>query len=133
MRAALAAVLMVMAVLGVAVPLLRPVFPSRQLTELVRDPTCANPVVVSAGYHEPSLVFLAGTRTRLVDGATAAEILNQGGCRFAIIESRQARAFAQRAGLIGLRYSLRGKLDNNFNFNGGRTIAFTIYRSEPQR
>jgi 4-amino-4-deoxy-L-arabinose transferase-like glycosyltransferase len=132
-RAAAATVLMIVAVLGVAVPLLRPVFPSRQLAEMVNDPTCANPVVASAGYHEPSLVFLAGTRTRLVDGPTAAEILKQGSCRFAIIETRHDRAFAQRAEAIGLRYSLRGKLDNYFNFNGGRTIGFAIYRSDPQR
>jgi 4-amino-4-deoxy-L-arabinose transferase-like glycosyltransferase len=132
-RAAAACVLMIVAVLGVAVPLMRPVFPSRQLAEMVNDPTCANPVVASAGYHEPSLVFLAGTRTRLVDGPTAAEILKQGSCRFAIIETRHDRAFAQRAEAIGLRYSLRGKLDNYFNFNGGRTIGFAIYRSDPQR
>jgi 4-amino-4-deoxy-L-arabinose transferase-like glycosyltransferase len=132
-RAAAAAVLMIVAVLGVAVPLLRPVFPSRQLAEMVNDPACANPVVAAAGYHEPSLVFLAGTRTRLVDGPTAAEILKQGSCRFAIIETRHDRAFAQRAEAIGLRYSLRGKLDNYFNFNGGRAIGFAVYRSDPQR
>ena len=132
-RAAAAAVLMIVAVLGVAVPLMRPIFPSRQLAEMVNEPLCANPVVASAGYHEPSLVFLAGTRTRLVDGATAAEILKQGSCRFAIIETRHDRAFAQRAEAIGLRYSLRGKLDNYFNFNGGRTIGFAVYRSDPQR
>jgi 4-amino-4-deoxy-L-arabinose transferase-like glycosyltransferase len=132
-RAAAAAVLMIVAVLGVAVPLMRPIFPSRQLAEMVNEPGCANPVVASAGYHEPSLVFLAGTRTRLVDGPTAAEILKQGGCRFAIIETRHDRAFAQRAEAIGLRYSLRGKLDNYFNFNGGRAIGFAVYRSDPQR
>ncbi len=75
-RAAAACVLMIVAVLGVAVPLMRPVFPSRQLAEMVNDPTCANPVV---------------------------------------------------------GYSLRGKLDNYFNFNGGRTIGFAVYRSDPQR
>jgi 4-amino-4-deoxy-L-arabinose transferase-like glycosyltransferase len=131
-RAAAAAVLMIVAVLGVAVPLMRPIFPSRQLAEMINEPGCPYPVVASAGYHEPSLVFLAGTRTRLVDGATAAEILRQGACRFAIIEQRHERAFAQRAETIGLRYSLRGKLDNQFNFNGGRAIAFAIYRSDPR-
>jgi hypothetical protein len=78
-------------------------------------------------------VFLAGTRTRLVDGPTAAEILKQGSCRFAIIETRHDRAFAQRAEAIGLRYSLRGKLDNYFNFNGGRAIGFAVYWSDPRR
>jgi hypothetical protein len=89
--------------------------------------------VASAGYHEPSLVFLAGTRTRLTDGTGAAEILRQGECRIAIIEARQERAFAQRAERLGLRYSLRGRLDNGFNINGGRAIHFAIYRSEPQQ
>ncbi len=131
-RANIAAICVYIAVLGVAIPLMRPVFPSRQVAEAMADPGCADPVVAAAGFHEPSLVFLIGTRTRLVDGPTAAEILKQGGCRFAVIESRQERAFAQRAQLIGLRYSRGARLDGMFNMNGGRAIVLTIYRSEPQ-
>jgi 4-amino-4-deoxy-L-arabinose transferase-like glycosyltransferase len=131
-RASIAALFLYIAVFGVVVPLMRPIFPSRQLAELVSAAGCRDPLVVSAGYHEPSLVFLAGTRTRLVDGAVAADILGQGDCRIAIIESRHERAFAQRAERIGLRYSLRGRLDNSFNTNGGRQVAFAIYRSEQQ-
>jgi 4-amino-4-deoxy-L-arabinose transferase-like glycosyltransferase len=130
-RASIASLLVMVAVLGVAVPLMRPIFPSRQLAELVSLAGCRNPVVAAAGYHEPSLVFLVGTRVRLVDGAAAAEILRQGECRVAIIESRQERAFAQRAERNGLRYSLRGRLENGFNINGGRATSFAIYRSEP--
>jgi len=132
-RASIAALCMYIGVLGVAVPLMRPIFPSRSLTELIANSGCVNPVVASAGFHEPSLVFLAGTRTRLVDGASAAEVLRQGDCRLAVIESRHDRAFAQRAERIGLRYSLRGRLDNSFNINGGKPISFAIYRSEPQQ
>jgi 4-amino-4-deoxy-L-arabinose transferase-like glycosyltransferase len=132
-RASIAALFLFVAALGVGVPLLRPVFPSRGLAELIASTGCRNPVVASAGFHEPSLVFLAGTRTRLVDGAVAAEILRQGECRVAVIESRHQRAFAQRAERIGLRYSLRGELENSFNINGGRSITFSIYRSEPQQ
>ena len=131
-RATIGAQFMLIAVFGVALPLMRPVFPSRSLAEMISVSGCRNPIVAAAGYHEPSLVFLAGTRTRLVDGATAAEILRGGDCRLAIIESRQDRAFAQRAERNGLRYSLRGRLDNSFNINGGRPISFAIYRSEAQ-
>jgi 4-amino-4-deoxy-L-arabinose transferase-like glycosyltransferase len=130
-RASIAAQLTIIVVLGVAMPLMRPIFPSGQLAEMVSAAGCRNPVVAAAGYHEPSLVFLVGTRTRLVDGAAAAEILRQGDCRLAIIESRQERAFAQRAERNGLRYSLRGRLEG-FNTNGGRAANFAIYRSEPQ-
>jgi hypothetical protein len=76
-------------------------------------------------------VFLLGTRTRLVDGSSAAEILRGGGCRFAIVESRQERAFAQRAEQIGLRYRLGRRLEGGFNINGGRQVSFAIYRAEP--
>ena len=130
-RASLAALFSMIAVLGVAVPLMRPIFPSRQLAELVQLSGCRDPVIAAAGYHEPSLVFLVGTQIRLVDGVGAAEILRQGDCRVAIVESRQERAFAQRAERIGLHYSLRGRLDGSFNTNGGRTANFAIYRSEP--
>jgi 4-amino-4-deoxy-L-arabinose transferase-like glycosyltransferase len=133
LRACLASLLMVFAVLGVAVPLMRPVFPSPALIDFVHDSDCPNPLIAAAGYHEPSLVFLLGTRTRLVDGSTAADVLRGGECRYAIIESRQDRAFAQRAELIGLRYRLRGRLENSFNFNGGRPVSFAIYRTDPQR
>lgn len=132
LRACVAMLFMGIATFGVAIPLMRPIFPSRSLAEFVRDPGCANPVIASAGFHEPSLVFLLGTRTRLTDGASAADILRQGECRIAIIESRHDRSFAQRAEAIGLRYRLRARVENHFNFNGGRAINFAIYQSEPQ-
>ena len=132
LRAAAGTLFMIVAVLGVAIPLMRPVFPSAALAEIIRGVDCRNPVIAAAGFHEPSLVFLIGTRTRLVDGSSAAEILRGGDCRFAIIELRQERAFAQRAEQIGLRYRLAARrLDGYFNINGGRQVSFAIYRAEP--
>jgi 4-amino-4-deoxy-L-arabinose transferase-like glycosyltransferase len=131
LRAVVGTLCMIFAVLGVAVPLLRPVFPSAALAELIEGANCRNPVVAAAGFHEPSLVFLIGTRTRLVDGSSAAEILRGADCRFAIIEARQERAFAQRAEQIGLRYRLGRRLEGYFNTNGGRSVSFAIYQAEP--
>jgi len=111
--------------------LMRPVFPSAALAEIVRGIDCRNPLIAAVGFHEPSLVFLVGTHTRLVDGSSAAEILRGGDCRFAIVEARQERAFAQRAEQIGLRYRLGRRLDGGFNLNGGRQVSFAIYRAEP--
>jgi 4-amino-4-deoxy-L-arabinose transferase-like glycosyltransferase len=130
-RAAIGAQLAGIALFGVLIPLMRPMFPSPTLAEWLKEDGCTDPVVVAAGYHEPSLVFLVGTQTRLLDGTRAAEALKGGGCRFALIESRHERAFGQRADLIGLRYSLRGRLENVINTNGGRGISIAIYRSEP--
>jgi 4-amino-4-deoxy-L-arabinose transferase-like glycosyltransferase len=130
LRAVIGTLCMGFAVLGVAIPLMRPVFPSAELAEIVRNIDCRNPVIAAAGFHEPSLVFLIGTHTRLVDGSSAAEILRGGDCRFAIIEARQERAFAQRAEQIGLRYRLGRRLEGGFNLNGGRQVTFAIYRAE---
>jgi 4-amino-4-deoxy-L-arabinose transferase-like glycosyltransferase len=131
LRAAAGTLCMIFAVLGVAVPLMRPVFPSEALAEIVRGIDCRNPVIAAVGFHEPSLVFLIGTRTRLVDASSAAEILRGGDCRFAIVEARHERAFAQRAEQIGLRYRLGRRLDGGFNISGGRQVSFAIYRAEP--
>jgi len=130
LRAVVGALCMIIAVLGVAIPLLRPVFPSAALAEIVGNVGCRNPVIAAAGFHEPSLVFLIGTHTRLVDGSSAAEVLRGGDCRFAIVESRQERAFAQRAEQIGLRYRLGRRVEGGFNINGGRSVSFAIYQAE---
>jgi hypothetical protein len=99
------------------------------IAESLRGGGCERPQLAAAGYHEPSLVFLAGTSTALVDGAAGADFLKQGGCRFAAIESRHERSFALRAEALGLRYSLLQSIDA-INFNGGRRITISIYQAE---
>src|SRR3954451_9512010 len=55
LRASLGMLLMIIATLGVAVPLMRPIFSSAALTDFVRDADCRDPMVAAAGFHEPSL------------------------------------------------------------------------------
>jgi 4-amino-4-deoxy-L-arabinose transferase-like glycosyltransferase len=126
-KATIAAHLMGVATFGVTVPLLRPLFPSVTLANLIKGAGCPDPAVAAAGYHEPSLVFLAGTNTRLADGASAADFLQAGGCRLALVEQRHERAFAARAEAIGLRYTL-WRREEAINYNGGRQISIAIYR-----
>lgn len=54
---------------------------------------CADSRLISAGYHEPSLVFLVGTDTMLTDGATAAAELGKDACAVALISDDQLEAF----------------------------------------
>jgi len=49
------------------------------MARIVRDANCGPAQVVTAGYQEPSLVFLIGTDTGMVDGTDAAEFLRPGG------------------------------------------------------
>lgn len=119
-------------VYGVVVPSLTPLFPSVTLAKVLRSVECHAPQAAAAGYHEPSLVFMIGTSTLLTDGSGAADFLKQGSCRFALIESRQERAFAQRAEAIGLRYDMAQRVDG-YNFSQGRQISIAVFRSEGTR
>jgi 4-amino-4-deoxy-L-arabinose transferase-like glycosyltransferase len=129
LRAAAASILMAIALYGLIFPSTTTLFPSVMLAEAQQETECANPVAASAGYHEPSLVFLAGTQTRLVTAAEAADFLGQGGCRFAFIDTRQERSFARRAEAIGLRYT-QGPRIEAFNVSRGRAVTIAVFRSE---
>ncbi|MEA2974870.1 MAG: hypothetical protein QOF19_390 [Alphaproteobacteria bacterium] len=131
LRAAGASILVAVALYGIIVPSLGPLFPSVALAGIQRDASCSQPIAASAGYEEPSLVFLAGTSTLLVDAANAAEFLRQGGCRFAFIDARLERSFAQRAEAIGLRYAPGPRIDA-YNISGARAVTIAVYRSEEQ-
>jgi len=103
-------------------------FPSATLSRLLGSDACEYKVIASAGYHEPSLVFLLGTSIRLTDGGGAAEALRDGPCRFALIESREQRAFVQRAEAIGLLYASVVRVDG-VNISNGRPLSIAVYRS----
>lgn len=128
LRAAAASVLMGLAIYGVVLPSLTPFFPSVALAKILRSADCAEPVAASAGYQEPSLVFLAGTQTVLTDTAGAADFLRRGGCRFAFIDTRLERSFAQRAEAIGLRYQRVSDVEG-FNMSNGRKISITVFQA----
>jgi 4-amino-4-deoxy-L-arabinose transferase-like glycosyltransferase len=128
LRAIASAILIAFAVLGVIVPSLGQLFPSATLARIMSESRCADPVAASAGYQEPSLIFLAGTSTRLTDGAGAADFLSGGECRFAFIEARHERSFVQRADAIGLRYAPGPRIDA-INISSARPITIAVYRS----
>ena len=111
------------------VPSLGTVFPSAALARMLREAGCRPAMVASAGYQEPSLVFMVGTETAMVDGTDAAEFLRAGGCRFALVESRHERAFLRRADAIGLRYAQPQRFEG-YNYSVGRAVSIAIYRAE---
>jgi 4-amino-4-deoxy-L-arabinose transferase-like glycosyltransferase len=132
LRAMAASILILIALFGIVLPSLSALFPSLTLARTLRASGCDNPIAAAAGYHEPSLVYLAGTSTKLVDGAAAADFLRAGGCRFAFVESRQERGFLRRADAIGLRYSPGARIEA-YNYNAGRWVSIAVYRAEGGR
>jgi hypothetical protein len=113
----------------VVVPALTPLFPSAEIARALRNVACVGPKAAAAGFHEPSLVFMTGTSTILTDGSGAADFLGQGSCRFALVEQRSERGFAQRAEAIGLRYDVAARIEG-YNISQGRAISIAIFRSE---
>ncbi len=129
LRASAGSIMLSVAAYGATFPAIRTLFPSVALANFVYAGNCPDPGVVTAGFHEPSLVFLIRTNVTPGVGSSAADFLAGGPCRFAIVDSRQERAFVQRADAIGLRYSLGPRVEG-FNINGGQAITIATYRSE---
>ncbi|MGB0499045.1 MAG: ArnT family glycosyltransferase [Rubricella sp.] len=114
---------------GVTLPRLETLFPSPAIASFdARLDICAPHPVVSAGYHEPSLVFLAGTDTELVDLDRAAERLATGGpgIRVWLDTSRRGHTPEALAALVGAELSVIGAIDG-LNYNrGDRTTILAI-------
>jgi 4-amino-4-deoxy-L-arabinose transferase-like glycosyltransferase len=128
LRAVGAAILTAIATFGLIIPSLGQLFPSATLARILRESGCAQPEAAAVGYQEPSLVFLAGTATRLADAAGAAEFLRGGDCRFAFVEAREERSFAQHAEALGVRYRAGPRIDA-INISTGRPITIAVFRS----
>jgi 4-amino-4-deoxy-L-arabinose transferase-like glycosyltransferase len=68
----------------------------RVVNAVTRTSNCPQPKIAAAGFYEPSLVFLAGTDTNLTTADGAADFLQKGGCRVAIVEAREEAPFLAR-------------------------------------
>src|SRR5262249_37610624 len=128
LRGVAAAILMAIAIFSLIIPSLGQLFPSPTLARILNESGCTQPQAAAVGYQEPSLIFLTGTATRLVDVASAAEFISGGECRFAFVEASQERSFGQRAEAIGLRYRSGARVDA-INISSGRPITIAVFRS----
>src|SRR5690242_3792419 len=129
LNAVVASLFLSFATYGAVAPALTRLFPSPEVARALRNVTCVGPKIASAGFHEPSLVFMTDTSTLLTDGSRAADFLGQGSCRFALVEARSERNFVARAEAIGLRYNVLTRIDG-YNFSQGKSISISIFRSE---
>lgn len=123
-----AAAVLYAAAFGRALPQAHAPWPSRWAAEqfLAYRP-CATGTLASAGFSEPSLVFLAGTATELTRGAGAAAHLRADpACNLALVEGREADAFA--AALEGTAVQALATTQA-LNYNNGRKLSLTLYQA----
>ena len=129
--AALVAPVLYLSVHGTIFPELRNIWLSNQMADAVeRNKPCESVEVASVGYSEPSLVFLMGTDTLLIDRdktADAAGFLIEAGCRMTIVEKRKDADFMAA---IGDKNTLIERVEevSGFKLNGGKWQSFSIYR-----
>lgn len=123
----LAAITVFTAIYAIGMPALPTLWPSPRLAEAARSMSCPEPLYATAGYREPSLVFLVGTTLEMTDGAGAADFLAKGPCRMAFVDKRDEAAFQARATEIGLTPSLTTRV-GGINLNGGRELDIGVYR-----
>ena len=121
--------LLIVPAFSLILPSLNGVWISRDVARIVaRLPHRVPRELVSVGYHEPSLVFLLGTKTRLVDTPEDAVKALQQGASLALIEETERQRFETiaRAGGVTLVpvTTLRG-----FNYSKGKWLRLTLFRT----
>ncbi|SIS48773.1 ArnT family glycosyltransferase [Insolitispirillum peregrinum] len=84
--------------------------------------------VASAGYHEPSLVFLLGTHTLLTDGEGAAHLLAEKPGSAAVVEAHQLDGFRAGITTAGLAPRLiEGEVVRGFNYSRGKPVEMHLF------
>lgn len=85
--------------------------------------------LAAAGFHEPSMVFLQGTQTKLVDGSTAARFLLDTPHASAVIESEAEADFDKTLADAHRSAKLIGSAEG-FNYSRGRPAHLKVWQLE---
>lgn len=102
---------------------------SPRLAAAAESVACEDKRLATAGYREPSLVFLTRTDLTMTDGQGAARFLGEGGCRIAFVTDREEAAFLQAAESLEPRPRLVTRVPG-FNINGGRKLDIGVYATQ---
>jgi 4-amino-4-deoxy-L-arabinose transferase-like glycosyltransferase len=113
---------------GSTLPQLQHIWMSREIVTAVEPlKPCPDSQIVSVGYHEPSLVFMAGTQTILaMNGLEAADDLKRNSCDVVVINGDQKDEFV--GAFSGAAYQPRPLATiNGLNSGHGSQVDMFIY------
>ncbi len=129
--ASLSAVILYCAAGFLAVPQVNELWLSQRLADAVaRHAMPGDPPVVTAGYAEPSITFLLGTKTALESGAGAALISGTAG-GLALVDSGEGESFLALVTAGGGRAEALDEI-SGLNYSRGRETRITLYRVMPR-
>ncbi|MGX5848941.1 ArnT family glycosyltransferase [Mesorhizobium sp. PL10] len=114
---------------GVIVPSLKPIWMSREIEAAVRaDRPCETSVLASAEYHEPSLVFLVGTKTVLTDvDGVAQHLLDDPACALGLAPVGDEQKLDDLLAGQGKKASRVAEIDG-INYSSGDELSLGLYR-----
>ncbi|WJI42957.1 glycosyltransferase family 39 protein [Mesorhizobium sp. C120A] len=114
---------------GVIVPSLNPIWMSREIEAAVRaDRPCEMSVLASAQYHEPSLVFLVGTKTVLTDvDGVAQHLLGDPACALGLAPVGDQKRLDDLLAGQGKKASRVAEIDG-INYSSGDKLSLGLYR-----
>ncbi|ESY55415.1 MULTISPECIES: glycosyltransferase family 39 protein [unclassified Mesorhizobium] len=114
---------------GVIVPSLKPIWMSREIEAAVRaDRPCEMSVLASAQYHEPSLVFLVGTKTVLTDvDGVAQHLLDDPACALGLAPVGDQKRLDDLLAGQGKKASRVAEIDG-INYSSGDKLSLGLYR-----
>ena len=99
------------------------------LSQRIADALSPGTPVVAAGFHEPSLVFLMGTQTKLTLGGGAADFLLHTPDAVAIVEKEARPDFDAAIAASGRKVRVLTTMDG-FNYSRGRPASLTLFALE---
>jgi 4-amino-4-deoxy-L-arabinose transferase-like glycosyltransferase len=129
------AVLLSLLVLPIAFQLVAPrldrLWLSRSAAALVAaDDRPPGAPISAVGYAEPSLVFLLGTKTKLVDADAAAAQITSARGAVALVNARDDAAFRQALQKRGWTPRVLGRV-SGLDYSNGRNVILTLYAGVP--
>ena len=110
------------------VPQLEAINLSRRLAETAKAGGCPAPEFATAGYREPSLVFLTATTLKMMAGSEVPGFLYApgGACRIAFVEERERAGFEAMLAPEMTGHRLIGRV-RGLNINGGRNLDIAVW------
>ena len=119
-----------MALMGGVMPSLEKIRVSPRLHAAITGLDAPPEVVIAAGYHEPSLVFIQGTDTLLFPPVDAALALAEADGGLALVERRAQDDFTKTAAAIGLKIEVVATV-TGYNISRGQNVSIDLYRQVP--
>ncbi|AZO43711.1 glycosyltransferase family 39 protein [Mesorhizobium sp. M7D.F.Ca.US.005.01.1.1] len=117
---------------GVIAPSLKPIWLSPAIEAAVKaNKPCDTSVLASAEYHEPSLVFLVGTKTVLTDvDGVAKHLLGDPACALALAQIGDEQKLNGLLAAQGKSATRVAEVDG-LNYSSGDKLSLGLYRVAP--